>query len=213
MPQHTQFVEQVIWQKEDAHAKLKDMDLEAGKLIRAAIAAIGQANNVTRNFATNAWGTFAYHYGLAELRNQFVGPHWRIDRSEGIESIVNDAKMLKVTFQNVDIAMGKDDPKPRSPKGAGAERACEGNLDLFPDYPVYVPVVAEKHELWSLMVDDSGNIELSRPVVLKGTFVCGERVFIADADDWMDVDRTPSYDAGGDAADDFEVEVSRKLSK
>ncbi|EIZ77774.1 hypothetical protein WSK_3785 [Novosphingobium sp. Rr 2-17] len=206
-----QYVEQIIWQIDDAPAKLKSMDLERDKLIRAAAVAIGQANNVTRNFASNAWGTFAHHHGLAELRNQFVGPKWKIDRSEGIESIINDVKMLKVTFQNVDVAMGVNDPKPRSPKGAGAERACEGNLaPLFPDAPIYVPVVSDIYELWSLMVDETGNLELSRPVVQDKTFsICRERILIATADDWMGSDPAPSSGTD-DVADDFDVNVSLK---
>lgn len=127
--------------------------------------------------------------------------------------MVNEAKRLKVTFQNVDVAMGRADPKPRSPKGAGAERACEGNLGLFPDAPVYVPIIPDKYELWSLMVDEAGNLELSRPVVEGGTFsICRERILIADADDWMGTDPTPRRgDDDDDAVDDFEVEVSRKL--
>lgn len=203
------YIEQIIWQKEDAPAKLRSMGLDRDKLIRVGAVAIGQANNVTPNFATNAWGTLAHHYGLAELRNQFVGPTWKIDRSENIESIIDEANMRKVTFQNVDVAMAKSDPKPRSPKGAGAERACEGNLGLFPDAPIYAPAMDEKYEVWSLMVDQAGNMEFSRPVVEGGTFtICRERIFLADTDDWLG----PRPDDSGDVgiADDFEVEVSIK---
>jgi hypothetical protein len=208
------YAEQIIWDKEDAQAKLESMDMDSRKLIRVAAVAIGQANNVTRNFALNAWGTFAHHYGLAELRNQFAGPIWKIDRSEGIESIVNDGKMLKVTFQNVDVSMGEADPKPRSPKGAGAERACEANLNLFSDAPVFfpeIPIAADKYELWSLMVDVAGNLELSRPVVQGGTFtICRERILIADAEDWLGPDPKGDIGSLSDDADDYEVKVSRK---
>lgn len=208
-----QYAEQVIWEKDDAQGKLRELGLDSGKLIRCAAVAIGQANNVTRNFALNAWGTFAHHYGLAELRNQFVGPNWRIDRSEGIESIVNEEKRLKVTFQNVDVAMGKNDPKPRSPKGAGAERACEGNLGLFPEAPVFVPAPSEidTYELWSLMVDEVGNVELSRPVVQGGTFtICRERILIADAEDWLGPDPKTGIGPSSGDGDDYEVRISRK---
>lgn len=207
------YAEQIIWDKEDAPEKLESMDLEIQKLIRVAAVAIGQANNVTKNFALNAWGTFAHHYGLAELRNQCVGPKWKIDRSEGIESVVHEGKMLKMTFQNVDVAMAKSDPKPRSPKGAGAERACESNLGLFTDLPVSVPVplVADKYELWSLMVDETGNVELSRPVVQGGTFtICRERILIADAEDWLGPDPKSGIGPSSDDGDDYEVKVSRK---
>lgn len=208
------YAEQIVWEKEDAEAKLKSMDMDSQRLVRVAAVAIGQANNVTGNFALNAWGTFAHHYGLAELRNQFAGPDWKIDRSEGIESIVNEGKMLKVTFQNVDVAMGKSDPKPRSPKGAGAERACEGNLGLFPDAPIFVPALPTVHDryaLWSLMVDEAGNLELSRPVVEGGTFkICRERILIADAEDWLGPDPKGGVGPESGDGDDYEVKVSRK---
>ena len=113
------YVEQKIWQKAEAEARIQQVKLDRDKIIRVAAVAIGQANNVTRNFARNAWGTFAYHHGLAELRSQFVGPVWKADVTDGIESIVDEASKRKVTFQNVDVAMGKNDPQPRSPKGAG----------------------------------------------------------------------------------------------
>ena len=204
-----EYVEQIIWDKEEAPAKLKAMDLDADKLIRVAAVAVGQANNVTRYFATNAWGALAYHFGIAELRSQFVGPVWSIDRSEGIESMVNEPKNLKVIYQNVDVAMGKSDPKPRSPKGAGSERACEGNqLGLLDDLPVFLPKPTEPYQLWALMVDDAGNLELSRPIVKGGTFsVCIERIRIADADDWRGPDPTSADD---DVADDFDVKVAFK---
>lgn len=204
-----EYVEQIIWQKEDATAKLRSMGLDRDKLIRVGAVAIGQANNVTQNFATNAWGSISYHFGLAELRNQFLGPIWKIDRSENIESIVDETNMRKVTFQNVDVAMGKCDPKPRSPKGAGSERACQGNVDLFPDAPIYAPAATEIYEVWSLMVDQAGNMEFSRPVVQGGTFaICRERILLADADDWLGP--RPDGAGDGDIADDFDVEVSIK---
>lgn len=202
-------VEQKIWQKAEAESKLQSMNLDREKLIRAGLVAISQANNTTANFPRNAWGTFAYHHGTAEIRNQFVGPVWSADRNEGIETIVDESNMRKVVFQNVDSAMGTVDPQPRSPKGAGTERACEGNLPLFPGAAKFVPVDPEIYEMWALMVDEAGNMELSRPVVVGGTFsICRERIFIADADDWLG---PPSDEGSGDDdADDYDVEVSRK---
>lgn len=207
---HMAYVEQKIWERDDAREKLEAMNLDRDAIIRVAAVAIGQANNVTRNFARNAWGTLSYHYGIAELRNQFVGPIWKADVSDGIESIVDERAKRKVTFQNVDVAMGNQDPKPRSPKGAGAERACKGNLPLFPDAPRFAPEDTDKYELWALMVDDAGNLELSRPVIAGGTFsICRERILIADANDWLGPDMGRGGD-NDDIADDFEVRVSKK---
>ncbi len=203
------YVAQKVWEEAEAEARLQEIGLDREALIRVAAVAIGQANNVTRNFARNAWGTFAYHHGIAELRNQFVGPTWASDVSDGIESIVDEASKRKVTFQNVDQAMGKSDPKPRSPKGAGAERASEGNLPLFPEAPKFAPAETDTYELWALMVDEAGNLELSRPVIMGGTFsICRERIYLAEATDWVGPD--PKGKDDDDIADDFEVSVVKK---
>ena len=37
--------------------------------------------------ASNAPGTLAYHYGVLEMRIQFLGENWEIDRRGGIEAI------------------------------------------------------------------------------------------------------------------------------
>ena len=203
------YVAQRVWKDAEAEARIQEIGLDRDLLIRVAAVAIGQASNVTRNFARNAWGTFAYHHGIAELRNQFVGSRWANNISDGIESIVDEAAKRKVTFQNVDEAMGHCDPKPRSPKGAGAERASEGNLPLFPKAPKFAPADTEAYELWALMVDEVGNVELSRPVIQGGTFsICRERIFLAEASEWLGPD--PKADDGNDIADDFEVSVVKK---
>ena len=69
-------------------------------------------------------------------------------------------------FCNVDRACDDEhEPKPRSPKGAGAERACVGNL-FGKELPKYVPEPEEKDiATFYLMVDENGAAELSRPVV------------------------------------------------
>lgn len=203
------YVAQKVWEEAEADARIQEIGLDRNALIRVAAVAIGQANNVTRNFARNAWGTFAYHYGIAELRNQFVGSTWATNVADGIESIVDEASKRKVTFQNVDQAMGKGDPKPRSPKGAGAERASEGNLPLFPEAPKFATADTGAYELWALMVDEAGNLELSRPVIQGGTFsICRERILLAEATEWLGPDaRSEDYN---DIADDFEVSVVKK---
>jgi hypothetical protein len=113
------------------------------------------------------------------LRDEFVGPRWVIDRSDGIEAIRNDALKIKVAFCNVDLACNDDHiPKPRSEKGAGAERAS--GTGLFPDLPHYAPRPAGEWKLYYLMVDQNGAAELTRPVVSGGTFTAAiERIYLS----------------------------------
>ncbi len=59
------------------------------------------------------------------------------------------------------------------------------------------------------MVDEEGNLELSRPVIQGGTFsICRERIFLAEANEWLGPD--PRDEVDDDIADDFEVSVIKK---
>ena len=84
-------------------------------------AALAAAAEATPFFPANAAGTFAYFYGTQQLREQFVGEDWRIDRTDGVETVVNETLNVKLGFQNVDLACNDENlPRPRSPKGAGS---------------------------------------------------------------------------------------------
>jgi hypothetical protein len=112
-----------------------------------------------------------------------------------------------VIFSNVDLACNDDQgPKPRSAKGAGAERACIGNL--FGVLPQYAPRQADESATFYLMVDETGAVELTRPVVRGGTFSAYvERIYLSDGSD-MDAERILLDD--GDRADNFDPRVARK---
>jgi hypothetical protein len=137
-----------------------------------------------------------------------VGKNWVEDRTDGIEAIRNDSLKLKIAFSNVDLTCVDDHtPKPRSNKGAGAERAS-GAPSLFPDLPRYAPRPDEKYALYYLMVDENGAAELTRPVVKGGTFTATiERIYLSDGSDGgkellADDDTGP--------ADNFDPQVVRK---
>lgn len=198
-------IETMVWEPGDAPDRLAQMDLDREKLEKVGFAALAASADTTANDTANAAGQFAYLYGTRFLRDECVGENWRVDRADGVESICNDSKKIKVIFQNVDIACSKTaKPKPRSKKGAGSERACQGNL--FPDEPDYAPRPQSEWATFYLMVDEEGNIELTRPVVKSGTFVAYvEQIPIAVSSDWVGPE-----DITDEPADDFEIEVTRK---
>ena len=111
-------------------ARLAELQLgSVEQLLRVRSVAISASADATAYHPANSAGTFAYHHGTFALRNEYVGKVWRVDRADGVEAIVNHTLKVKVIFSNVDVASNDDmKPKPRSRKGAGAERVCIGNL-------------------------------------------------------------------------------------
>jgi len=160
--------------------RLKELELVRKGLLTVRDVALSEAANATPFHPANAAGTFSYHHGTWALRDQFVGPksNWVEDRVDGIEAIRNDALKIKIAFSNVDLACDDHQlPKPRSRKGAGAERASGG---LFPDLPHYAPRMTGEYALYYLMVDEDGAAELTRPVLRGGTFVAAvERIYLS----------------------------------
>ena len=206
-----QIATRVLQDPAEIESRLDRLGMHREGLVRAVQVALAERNNATGLHPSNAAGTFSYHHGVAALRRECLGDDWEIDRSDGIEAIRNDALGVKVSFCNVGEACGKDHPKPRSGKGAGAERAS--GPDLFEHVGAgelvrFAPKPFEGPALFYLMVDQQGRAELTRPVIARGTFVAAvERIFlIEDADDG---DRGLPLDAD-DIADDFEPQVVRR---
>lgn len=190
----------------DVDRRLKEMGLSRKGLLAARDVAMNEGANATPFHPANAAGTFAYQHGTWALRDEFVGGEWVEDRLDGVEAIRNDALKLRIAFSNVDMACDDNhSPKPRSRKGAGAERASGG--DLFGDLPRYAPSPAGDWALYYLMVDERGAAELTRPVIRAGTFgPTIERIYLSDGSDFdgglmLDID---------EPADDFDPQVARK---
>ncbi|MGB8900742.1 MAG: hypothetical protein WCC90_16555 [Methylocella sp.] len=124
------------------------------KLLRVRSTAIAASADATPFRPPNAAGTLAYQHGTFALRKVYVGEDWRLERPDGVETIVNEARKVRVVFANVDIACDDDlKPKPRSRKGAGAERVCLGNL--FGSLPEYAPEQPEGWATFYLMVTNA----------------------------------------------------------
>lgn len=168
----------LVREEDDVDCRLAELGLTRPGLLRVVAVASTERKNATDLYPLNAPGTFAYHHGVAELRRQFLGSGWDIDRSGGIETIRNDALNMRVAFCNVEEACGLLHPKPRTEKGPGAERACSPTL--FDDLPAFSPPPRDDLLLYYVMIDSQGAAELTRPVIEGGTFTGAvERVFLS----------------------------------
>lgn len=191
---------------------LKALRLDREKLLRVRSVAVAAAADATLYHPANASGTLSYQHGTFALRNEFVGDEWKIERPNGVEAIRNETIRKKVVFANVDIACDDlHEPKPRSGKGAGAERLCASN-DLFDGMlPRYSPVepASGGWTTYFLMVAQDGAVELSCPLVKGGTFQhFFERLYLSDGGDF-DADVKLPLDEN-DMADEFDPQVARK---
>jgi len=189
----------------DVDQRLNQLDLTRKGLLEVRDIAMNERANATDFHPSNSPGTFSYHHGIWALRNHFVGDRWAVDRSDGIEAIRNDSLKLKIGFCNIDLACDDEHiPKPRSEKGAGAERAS--GTPLFGSLPHYAPRLVGDPMLYYLMVDQNGAAELTRPVISGGTFSAAvERIYLSSGDD---DDPAVGEDTG--PVDNFDPQVVRK---
>ncbi len=191
----------------DVNRRLAELQLTKKGLDRVRTVAIAASADTTDFHPSNAPGTFAYHQGTWALRDEFVGEHWIVHKTDGIEAIANSSLKIKVIFANVDIACNDvQGPKPRSRKGAGSERACLGNMFRF--LPTYSIKEDTEWATYYLMVDPDGTAELTRPVVRANTFKSYvERIYLGPMDFTGD-DNAPSDQ--DDSAVDLDPVVARK---
>ena len=191
----------------DVDLRLSQLKLTRKGLLAARDIALQERANATLFHCSNAPGTFSYHYGTWSIRHQFVNKEWAVCRSDGIEGIRNATLKLKIAFANVDLACEDNHiPKPRSDKGAGAERAASGGL--FPGTPHYYAVTEPTDDaaLYYLMVDQDGAAELTGPIVSKKTFATAiERIYLSDGGDGG-----AALLGNDDIADGFDPQVARK---
>lgn len=199
---------QVLKEPGDADRRLAELTLDRAGLLKVRDIALAEAANATPNHCANAAGTFSYQHGTRALRDRFIGPNWKIDRSGGVEAIFNRTLGVRVAFCNVDAACSDDHlPVPRSAKGGGAERLCEEN-GLFGSLPHFAPTPPDTCATFYLMVAGNGACELSCPIVAEGTFrAFVERIYLSDGGD-LGGDRLPLDD--DDAIVDFDPRVTRK---
>lgn len=202
------FVEtRVLREPWEVEPRLLELRLTRGGLLTVRDVAVGERANATPFHPANASGTLGYQHGTFALRDQFVGDNYELDRTNGVEAIFCRELNVRVAFANVDLACDANhQPKPRSSKGAGAERASGG--DLFDELPTFAEQPGMGTALYYLMIDEKGAAELSRPVISGGTFTGSiERLFLSFG---SDEDGVSLLGFEGDTADTFDPQVARK---
>lgn len=192
----------------EVDVRLAELGLARAGLLKVRDTAVAAAADATPFHCANTAGTLAYHHAIYALRDAFVGEQWELARPNGVEVIRNNSVKVMVGFSNVHVACNdEDEPKPRSEKGAGAERV-EQQAGLFGKLPRYAPQPESAWAMYYLMVDQSGAAELTRPVVKDGTFgPYIERLYLSSGDDLGG--HSLSLD-NRDVADGFDPQVVRK---
>jgi hypothetical protein len=212
-PDHIEEI--IIDDPEEVRLFLEDNDLSVDGVLSVRDAAYIHLIDTSPLMALNAPGTLAYHYGLLETRVQFLGKVWEISRNGGIEAIFNADKKIKLSYQNVDVACVRAiNPNPRTDKGSGSERECQGNL--FEYFGVAAPKLVQLPKgivpAFYIMVDERGAVEVSRPVIEGGKFIGFiVRAFVSDGSDLDEQEVTPSGSLDA-PVDDFDVPVIRRQS-
>lgn len=209
----------IIDELRDAERRLADFGLTKDQIIAIRDAARGAIADASPLMPVNAPGTLGYIYGVEALRGNILNEDWVIDRTLGVEAVINFSLGVRIGFQNVDVACDPvTPPMPRSEKGSGTASLCalplfahygyilETDADRLPSDKVKYPL-GDQVITYFVMVGEDGSVELSRPIIAGkkySEFV--ERIFIErPIEDWEKRIETES-----DPVDDFEVSVKFK---
>ncbi|MGY3690840.1 hypothetical protein ACVIGA_000920 [Bradyrhizobium sp. USDA 3240] len=200
----------VLEESDDAESRLRDWGLTRAQFIAVARAARSWADDAGPLMPANAPGTLAYIFGVQELRAQLIDEEWRVDRTGGIEAVVNRKIGLRIGFHNVDRACDPVmPPHPRSAKGSSSEMLS--GPTLFEHFGVepgpLPPAPADGISTYYAMVGEDGSVELSYPQIVDGAYHhFNERIFIdRPAGTFED---EASVETG--VAEDFEIDVTFK---
>ncbi len=183
------------------------------EIIAAAVAARARC---TSDSPRSAGSYYAWAEATARLRQIFRPQGWGRSDDEGIETIVNHDRRLKIAALSTDegTADVSRHPKNRTVKGPASERVVHLNNQLeFFEPEEMGPAVESQYSMWYLCIYDDGKrvrAELSRPIEFKGGYVTrfGKRIFLLQDGDWEKVIVTKP-----DAAtiqSNFEIDVRRK---
>lgn len=202
----------VVEDANEVDRRLANLGLVREQLTAVASVAKTWADDASPLMPTNAPGTLAYIYGVNELREQLLDDSWKVDRTCGIEAVINRELGLRVGYQNVDRACDAHfPPTPRSAKGSASENLCGPNL--FERAGIEAgPLTGVRSDgvpSFYVMVGEDGSVELSQPIIANGSFKhFVERIFIsAPGDDWLE-----EIDPDTGPIDDFDISVRFKDS-
>lgn len=203
----------------DAARRLADFRLTVSQILAIRDSARAAADDASPLMPMNAPGTLAYIHGVAALRGQILDGEWVIDRTLGIEAIINHELGIRIGYQNVDRACDAVfKPMPRSAKGPASERLCsfplfdyygmalDSDKDRLPSDDMKDPH-GDQVATYFVMVGEDGSVELSCPIITNQRYAdFRERIFI----DQPDGDWAGQIEPDVEPVEDFEVNVTLK---
>lgn len=187
---------------EQSETRLQELGLDLRALLEVIAKTTAERNRVTANHPRGSLGFFTYAEGNRFLRDVLiVGGAWLKDESLHLEGIRSANGQIRVLFQNVhrscDIAIN---PRAISEKKNGSVTVCQTNKAEFDQLQLalnnpnesYLQRIApiNGQQVYYLMMDLDGAVELSKPVITDGKFSNFlERIFITEGDQVLNVDR------------------------
>lgn len=209
----------IVDSPDDVERRLSDFGLTIPQILSIRDSARAAEDDASPLMPLNAPGMLAYIHGVGALRGQVLNDQWAVDRTFGIEAIVNRELGIRIGYQNVGKACDEVlEPKPRSIKGPAAEKMCsfplfhfygvelETDRDRIPNEDVKDPL-GDQVTTYFVMVGEDGSVELSSPVIENRRYVdFRERIFISRSDADWDAEIEPE----GEPIDDFDVPVTLK---
>lgn len=194
----------------EVRSRLADFDLTFDQIIAIAEAARYWATNASPLMPQNAPGTLAYIFGVEELRRNLIDDQWIVDRTCGVEAVLNRELNIRIGYQNVDKSCDPlFPPNPRSPKGNAAENMSGPTLFQHAGIDAG-PLTAVRQDgvpTYYVMVGEDGSAELSNPIIKSGSFVgFNERIFVSQPnEDWEE-----EIDPETGPVEDFDIQVTLK---
>lgn len=161
-------------------------------------------------------GWDSYRHGHRAMRLALLPAGWRIDRSNNVESVVNDERGIQLIFQNVDRACGVSHPKAISERGAGCRNLVnESQGVLFESRGAEIVPLGTRPTVWLVCVsadDYSMRAEVSCPECFEGNQFDGFSLRLLVVDETYDTPPSPKrYDSESDDSDHaLDVVVTKK---
>lgn len=204
------FVTVLVQHELEVIRRLETLGLVRDQFLAIGLVARGRADDASPLMPVNAPGTLAYIHGVKELRQQLLDGVWAVDRTCGIESVINRQIGMRIGYQNVDRACDPlFPPTPRSLKGSAAEGLSGSTLFEYSGVETgpLTGVLSDGVPTYYVMVGEDGSVELSHPVISNGLFRhFHERIFVfTPNDDWE-----AEIDSETGPIDDFEISVKFK---
>lgn len=208
----------VIDQPDEVQAALERIGFTKEKVVQIAKAAVyARAEYLQGIDPINFQGTRAYQAGIRQLRLQTRPDGWRSCRYRNIELVFNESLGLMFSFQNVDHACMKDDPKSISARGEATRELVEKGYqtDLFGSSASSVRILSGSAfpAIWCICTaakEGRLQVEVSRPKPFEGDQFEGffERIFVEDQDLQPDLIVAPPVELLDEL--DTEIVVTKK---